>query len=172
MQITMWEEEAWKLLEKSIIYYQGRPIGTVAAQDPELKALNYDQCFIRDFVPCALVFLMHGRTEIVRNFLIETLAMQQNHDREMDCFAPGPGLMPASFKVEYEGDKEFIEADFGESALAKLTEGIAPYLSRLTSSTMTSNPSHSKNGEANTSFFRKPHCHFLPSYRSCLKPFS
>ncbi len=68
----MWEEEAWKLLEKSIIYYQGRPIGTVAAQDPaEMKALNYDQCFIRDFVPSAFVFLMHGRTEIVWNFSSE-----------------------------------------------------------------------------------------------------
>jgi len=28
----MWEEEAWKLLEESIIYYQGRAIGTVAAR--------------------------------------------------------------------------------------------------------------------------------------------
>ena len=46
----MWSEEAWKLLENSIVYYQGRPIGTVAAQDREVKALNYDQCFIRDFV--------------------------------------------------------------------------------------------------------------------------
>ncbi|MDV2995387.1 MAG: hypothetical protein N4J56_005041 [Chroococcidiopsis sp. SAG 2025] len=116
----MWEKEAWELLETSIIYYQGRPIGTLAAQDPELEALNYDQCFIRDFVPCALVFLMHGKTEIVRNFLIETLAMQQTHDREMDCFAPGPGLMPASFKVEHDGDREFIEADFGESAIARV----------------------------------------------------
>ena len=116
----MWEQEAWQLLEESIIYYQGRPIGTLAAQDPELEALNYDQCFIRDFVPCALVFLMHGKTEIVRNFLIETLAMQQNHDREMDCFAPGPGLMPASFKVEHNGDREFIESDFGENAIARV----------------------------------------------------
>lgn len=116
----MWEKEAWQLLEDSIIYYQGRPIGTLAAQDPALEALNYDQCFIRDFVPSALVFLMHDKTEIVRNFLIETLAMQQNHDREMDCFAPGPGLMPASFKVEHDGDKEYIESDFGESAIARV----------------------------------------------------
>ena len=116
----MWEQEAWLLLKKSIIYFQGRPIGTVAAQDPELEALNYDQCFIRDFVPSALVFLMHGRTEIVRNFLIETLVMQ-SHEREMDCFAPGEGLMPASFKVEHEGEREFIEADFGESAIARVT---------------------------------------------------
>ncbi len=34
-------EEAWKLLENSILYYQGRPVGTVAAQDPELEALNW-----------------------------------------------------------------------------------------------------------------------------------
>ena len=27
------EEEAWRALEKSILYYQGRPIGTVAAYD-------------------------------------------------------------------------------------------------------------------------------------------
>jgi hypothetical protein len=115
----MWEEQAWELLEKSIIYYQGRPIGTVAAQDREVKALNYDQCFVRDFVPSALVFLMHGKAEIVRNFLIETLAMQ-SHDKGMDCFAPGLGLMPASFKVEHDGEKEFIEADFGEDAIARV----------------------------------------------------
>jgi len=38
----------------------------------------------------------------------------------MDCFAPGPGLMPASFKVEHDGQREFIEADFGESAIARV----------------------------------------------------
>lgn len=62
---------------------------------------------------------MHGRTEIVRNFLTETLLMQ-SHDKEMDCFAPGPGLMPASFKVKHEGEREFIVADFGESAIARV----------------------------------------------------
>lgn len=70
--------EAWTLLEKSIIYYQGKPIGTVAAQDPELNALNYDQCFLRDFVPSALVFLMHGKAEIVHNLLVETLKLQSH----------------------------------------------------------------------------------------------
>ncbi len=43
--------EAWQALEKSIIYMDGKPVGTVAAHDPELDALNYDQCFVRDFVP-------------------------------------------------------------------------------------------------------------------------
>ena len=111
--------EAWKLLEKSIIYYQGKPIGTVAAQDPELNALNYDQCFLRDFVPSALVFLMHGKAEIVHNFLVETLKLQ-SHEKQMDCFEPGAGLMPASFKVHLNGNEEFLVADFGEQAIARV----------------------------------------------------
>lgn len=50
--------EAWEILEKSIIYYYDRPIGTLAACDVSTPALNYDQCFVRDFVPAALVFLV------------------------------------------------------------------------------------------------------------------
>jgi glycogen debranching enzyme len=116
---TNWIEECWEILDKSIIYYQGKPIGNKAAQDPNLKALNYDQCFIRDFVPSALLFLMHGKTEIVRNFLDITLKLQ-SHEKEMDCFQPGPGLMPASFKVLFNGDEEFLSADFGEHAIARV----------------------------------------------------
>ncbi|KZL49451.1 alkaline invertase [Nodularia spumigena CENA596] len=113
------DAKAWKLLEESIIYYKGQPIGTIAAHDPELDALNYDQCFFRDFVPSALVFLMAGKPEIVRNFLVETLKLQ-SHEKQMDCFEPGAGLMPASFKVEHQGDEEFIVADFGEQAIARV----------------------------------------------------
>lgn len=108
--------DAWQQLNNSIIYYHGRPIGTVAAQDPSVEAVNYDQCFVRDFVPSALAFLMAGETEIVRNFLIETLTLQ-SHEPQMDSFKPGPGLMPASFKVELQDGKEYLTADFGESAL-------------------------------------------------------
>jgi len=114
-----WMQEAWKILDDSIIYYQGKPIGTQAAKDPHLKALNYDQCFVRDFVPVGLLFLMHGKTEIVRNFLEVTLKLQ-SHAPEMDCFKPGPGLMPASFKVVFKGDEEFLTADFGEHAIARV----------------------------------------------------
>jgi Alkaline and neutral invertase len=113
------EAEAWQLLENSIIYYHGKPIGSVAAHDPESNALNYDQCFLRDFVPSALVFLMHGKTEIVRNFLIETLKLQ-SHEKQIDCFEPGAGLMPASFKVVCTGSEEFLIADFGEQAIARV----------------------------------------------------
>ncbi|MBE8999315.1 glycoside hydrolase 100 family protein [Nostoc sp. LEGE 12447] len=113
------EAEAWELLEESIIYYQGKPIGTVAAHDPEADALNYDQCFLRDFVPSALVFLMYGKADIVRNFLVETLKLQ-SHEKQIDCFEPGAGLMPASFKVHSKGNEEFLVADFGEQAIARV----------------------------------------------------
>ncbi len=72
--------EAWQALEKSIIYMDGKPVGTVAAHDRELDALNYDQCFVRDFVPSALAFLMKGEVKIVRNFLLATLTLQ-SHER-------------------------------------------------------------------------------------------
>ena len=111
--------QAWQQLEKSIVYYQNRPIGTVAAQDSTVEAINYDQCFIRDFVPSALAFLMAGKTDIVRNFLTETLALQ-SHEPQMDSFKPGPGLMPASFKVKFQDGKEYLTADFGESAIARV----------------------------------------------------
>lgn len=113
-------EEAWKLLEAAIVYYQGRPVGTVAACDPYVEALNYDQCFVRDFVPVALLFLIHGKSEVVRNFLIETLTLQTS-DKQMDCFNAGQGLMPASFKVESWDSHQYLRADFGEHAIGRVT---------------------------------------------------
>ncbi|MCA1993142.1 MAG: glycoside hydrolase 100 family protein [Coleofasciculus sp. S288] len=113
-------EAAQQALENSIIYYQGEPVGTVAASDPEVEALNYDQCFVRDFVSSALVFLMNGKPEIVRNFLTQTLTLQVC-EKKMDCFTPGQGLMPASFKVESKDGEEYLKADFGEQAIARVT---------------------------------------------------
>ncbi|KAK0576535.1 hypothetical protein LWI29_019192 [Acer saccharum] len=43
------------------------------------QPLNYDQVFIRDFVPSALAFLLKGEGEIVRNFLLHTLQLQAVH---------------------------------------------------------------------------------------------
>jgi hypothetical protein len=74
---TETEREAWRLLRRAVVSYCGEPVGTVAAEDPECtEMLNYDQVFIRDFVPSALAFLMRGETEIVRNFLLHTLQLQ------------------------------------------------------------------------------------------------
>ena len=113
------EEEAWELLEKSIIYYRGRPVGTIAAQDPDIAALNYDQCFVRDFVSSALVFLIKGQTDIVRNFLEETLKLQPK-TVQLDCSKPSRGLMPASFKIEILNGQEYIKADFGDHAIGRV----------------------------------------------------
>ena len=115
------EQAASQALEASLIYYKGLPVGTVAAVDSSLDPLNYDHCFVRDFVPSALVFLMNGSSEIVRNFLLETLNLQ-NRDKQMDCFKPGRGLMPASFKVvESSNGEQSLVADFGEQAIGRVT---------------------------------------------------
>lgn len=72
------EKEAWWLLNRAVVSYCGSPIGTVAANDPGTvnQMLNYDQVFIRDFVPSAIAFLLKGEGEIVRNFLLHTLQLQ------------------------------------------------------------------------------------------------
>lgn len=111
--------EAYEALQASIIYYHGLPVGTAAARDSEQTALNYDQCFTRDFAVSALVFLMRGEVEIVHNFLMLTLSLQ-SRERQLNCFMPGQGLMPASFKVVSEGMEESIVADFGEQAIARV----------------------------------------------------
>ncbi|OKH28708.1 glycoside hydrolase 100 family protein [Chroogloeocystis siderophila] len=112
-------QEARELLDKSLLYYQGRAVGTIAANDPEMEALNYDQCFVRDFVVSAIAFLTEGQVEIVRDFLLVTLKLQ-SHEKQMDGFSPGPGLMPASFKVEHIDSEERLVADFGEHAIARV----------------------------------------------------
>ncbi len=113
------EEQAWDALEKSIIYFQGRPVGTIAACDPDIAALNYDQCFLRDFVSSALIFLIKGRTDIVRNFLAETLKLQPKTG-QLDCSKPSRGLMPASFKIVSINGQELIKADFGDHAIGRV----------------------------------------------------
>ncbi len=113
-------EEAMRLLDDSIVYFKDSPVGTVGAKDPSVEALNYDQCFVRDFISSALVYLLIGKPEIVRNFLIETLALQSS-DKQMNCFSAGQGLMPASFKVESWDGHQYLLADFGEHAIGRVT---------------------------------------------------
>ncbi|KAG8045376.1 hypothetical protein GUJ93_ZPchr0008g11721 [Zizania palustris] len=124
---TETEREAWRLLRRAVVSYCGEPVGTVAAEDPECtETLNYDQVFIRDFVPSALAFLMRGETEIVRNFLLHTLQLQ-SWEKTVDCYSPGQGLMPASFKIRTvplddnkEAFEEVLDPDFGESAIGRV----------------------------------------------------
>ncbi|KAK9127688.1 hypothetical protein Syun_016485 [Stephania yunnanensis] len=121
------EDEAWNLLRASVVYYCGNPIGTIAANDPtSSNVLNYDQVFIRDFIPSGVAFLLKGEYDIVRNFILYTLQLQ-SWEKTMDCHSPGQGLMPASFKVRtvpLEGDdnatEEVLDPDFGEAAIGRV----------------------------------------------------
>ena len=71
------EDEAWNLLRESIVFYCGNPIGTIAANDPSnSSSLNYDQVFIRDFIPSGIAFLLKGEYDIVRSFILHTLQLQ------------------------------------------------------------------------------------------------
>lgn len=121
------ERDAWKLLREAVVSYYGNPVGTIAANNPgDKQLLNYDQIFIRDFVPSALAFLLNGEGEIVKNFLLHTLQLQ-SWEKTVDCYSPGQGLMPASFKVRTvplegsnEAFEEVLDPDFGESAIGRV----------------------------------------------------
>jgi hypothetical protein len=119
------EKQAWEELDKSVVTYRGEPVGTVAARDPNVEALNYDQVFTRDFAVSAVTYLLYDRPAIVKNFLVRTLELQ-SRDKHMDCFRPGQGLMPVSFKVEVSEGEERLEADFGEKAIARVAPVDAP----------------------------------------------
>jgi glycogen debranching enzyme len=113
--------EAQRLLEDSIIYFQEQPVGTVAANDPEnLSAANYSECFVRDFMVSALVFLNQGRYEIVHNFLLSVVRLR-TQQRAMEGHYVQPGVMPASFRVDQDEDGlETLRADFGEHAIGRV----------------------------------------------------
>ncbi|KAH7415355.1 hypothetical protein KP509_14G039300 [Ceratopteris richardii] len=121
------EKEAWELLKSATVYYCGNPVGTIAANDPsDSSPLNYDQVFIRDFIPSAIAFLLKGEPEIVRHFILHTLQLQ-SWEKTVDCYSPGQGLMPASFKVGLiprDGDEtimeETLDPDFGEAAIGRV----------------------------------------------------
>ncbi|MCA1993363.1 MAG: glycoside hydrolase 100 family protein, partial [Coleofasciculus sp. S288] len=133
-------EEAEARLYQSIMTYKQKPVGTVASKEPapQEEQLNYGHCFIRDFVPSGLAFLMKGEREIVRNFLEFTLGLQsdQTHSKEgqglfnevrrnwqgkelqMGGIVLAEGLMPASFEVT---SNQGIDPDFGQRAIGRVT---------------------------------------------------
>ncbi|ESQ34529.1 hypothetical protein EUTSA_v10007305mg [Eutrema salsugineum] len=114
--------EAWDALRRSLVYFRGQPVGTIAAYDhASEEVLNYDQVFVRDFVPSALAFLMNGEPEIVKNFLLKTIQIQ-GREKRIDRFKLGEGAMPASFKVLHDPIKktDTVIADFGESAIGRV----------------------------------------------------
>ncbi len=113
-------KSAYQVLDDSIIHYQGKPVGTVASYDPDAPAANYADCFVRDFVPCAFVYLLDDKPEIVRNFLEVSLkAKELQH--EIEGHQMLPQVMPASFKiVTHEDGREELHADFGDRAIGRV----------------------------------------------------
>lgn len=114
-------KSAYQVLEDSLLYYQGKPVGTIAAlKQQNLAAANYEECFIRDFVPSALVFLHDGRHDIVKNFL-ETVLTLKTSERTVAGHEIQPGVMPASFRVITDDlGHESLQADFGEKAIGRV----------------------------------------------------
>lgn len=112
-------ESAQEILKNAVIYFKDQPIGTVASSDSRLEAVNYSHCFVRDFFPGALVFLMQGDYGIVKNFLA-TMQGLQAQQTTMEGHKRAPGLMPASFKIKYKEGREELRADFGERAIGRV----------------------------------------------------
>lgn len=112
-------DQAHSILRDSVIYFNGLPAGTVAALDTSTVRANYEQCFVRDFVPSALCFLFAGRYDIVASFLriVLDIRIQQ---KVMEGHERAPGLMPASFRIEHEDGRDRIIADFGERAIGRV----------------------------------------------------
>ncbi|XAR62948.1 Beta-fructofuranosidase, partial [Bertholletia excelsa] len=116
-------DEAWERLKKSYLYFKGKPVGTLASLDPYAETLNYNQVFVRDFVPTGLACLMKSppETEIVKNFLLKTVDFQ-GWEKKIDKFTLAEGVMPASFKVHYDTvrQRDAFFADFGGSAIGRV----------------------------------------------------
>lgn len=109
---------AYDLLQRSILHSRGVPVGTAAAVHSLLEAPNYAECFVRDFVPSALVFLMDGQPQIVKNFLRLVVELQ-GQQPVMEGHERAVGLMPASFRVPKD-DKQKPSADFGDRAIGRV----------------------------------------------------
>lgn len=112
-------EAAWSIVQESIVTLDGRPVGTMAARDGTQGDPNYHQVFARDFAVSAVVFLMRGDLEIVRNFLT-TMVVLQSRREHSDSFVPGRGLIPASFAVKQTDGGEKAIPDFGERAIGRV----------------------------------------------------
>jgi len=111
--------EARQVVERAAIRHHERVIGVAAAADPNAPAANYEECFIRDFVPAALIWLLDGETVPVRDFLLLSLSLRDERERRGQTVVPG--VMPASFKVVHHPDgSESVLADFGDRAIGRV----------------------------------------------------
>ena len=113
-------DAAYQVLEEALMCFKGQPVGIIASNDPQAPAGNYAECFVRDFIPAGLVYLLDGKFEIVRNFLQLILRMRDMQE-ELEGHRMLPGVMPASFKViQDEQGCELLHADFGNRAIGRV----------------------------------------------------
>lgn len=113
-------EAAYRVLEQAKVFYRGEPVGNIASNDPKAPAENYADCFVRDFVPSAFVYLLDDEPEIVRNFLKVILKLRDQQE-EQEGHQLLPRVMPASFKVLFREDGEQeLHADFGDRAIGRV----------------------------------------------------
>lgn len=113
-------EQAWDLLNRARLSFEGHDIGVLASTDDAHPELNYGHCFVRDFALCAPAFLLRGETDIVRRFLAAILHLQAQEE-VFEAFRPHKGLMPASFRPEKLHGWPMLEGDYGEESIARVT---------------------------------------------------
>ncbi|GLT62934.1 hypothetical protein SLA2020_355360 [Shorea laevis] len=108
-------EEAWEWLKTSYIFYNGKPMDTVAAMDYTFeisKTLNINHDFVRDFIPTGLACLMKKLAElkIVKHFISTTLKIIQ-------------GSMPECFEVicDSECPNDTLQSNFWGSEIGDVT---------------------------------------------------
>ncbi|MBD3815929.1 MAG: glycoside hydrolase 100 family protein [Halothiobacillus sp.] len=113
-------DDSYRLLDSALIYYQGQPVGTVASTDHTAPAVNYSDCFVRDFFSAGLVMLLEGREDIVRSFL-HVIMQLRGQQEALEGQQIAPGVLPASFRVHRDADgEETIIADFGDRAIGRV----------------------------------------------------
>lgn len=120
---TILETARHLLYNQALVYFQGKPIGTLAAIPQKVRHysngkvtvsipgedLNYTEVFIRDNVPSMLYFLVDDRPEIVRNFLDICLSLQSQQPQTA-------GIFPTSFHVS----PTKLTADYGQRAIGRV----------------------------------------------------
>lgn len=113
-------DSAYRLLDEAVMHYCGKPVGTVAARDPNGPAApNYEECFVRDFAVSGFVYLADGKPDVVANFLDVTLQLLAQ-ELDLEGQEMQPGVMPASFGVLHGANGESLLADFGDRAIGRV----------------------------------------------------
>ncbi len=111
---------AYDVLRRATLSFEGQTVGYAAAVgDGWLSADNYRHCFVRDFVPAALVCLADGDLSTTKGFLRTVLSVISS-DCSMASHRIHKGIVPASFHVEQHEDGERLASDFGDRSIGRV----------------------------------------------------